>query len=264
MNIFERARFQCHLGIKAYQNVRASQQAFERLSKLNDSDDHLVTSSVFHFAVVRYAKPFMQTQTAQGSVRYPVKHLKNTSEFNPNVHEHLLLVRNTLIAHDDLDQVEPRALLEGMTIKDVGGTPLKGSGYFIPMSVTISNKCISHPADLDGASKMLEHVTGTLSGILSKLNEDLGTLRQARLDFPEEAEAAEKYQRNHDENVTIPAGGMRYVPPSLSDESWLIPTEPDFTDIHNGFRYETITLRREFPGPEKIKLPGGGWVEIQP
>lgn len=55
-----------------------------------------------------------------------------------------------------------------------------------------------------------------------------------------------------------------YVPPDLSDDPWLTPPEPDFSDVHNGFQYETVSLRREFYGHQKIKLPDGGWAEIKP
>lgn len=48
------------------------------------------------------------------------------------------------------------------------------------------------------------------------------------------------------------------------ENEWLESKEPDYSEIHNGFRYEKCIIQQEFYGPEKIKLPNGEEVEITP
>jgi hypothetical protein len=49
----------------------------------------------------------------------------------------------------------------------------------------------------------------------------------------------------------------------MSNE-WLDTKEPDFAHRHNGFHYETLRIRRDFHGPEKITLPNGEAIDIHP
>lgn len=84
------------LGIKAYQNLVGSLNAFDRLTGLIPAGDHILLSSVFCFAVVKYAKPFIDTETPFGKTRYPVRQLKKEQGFSIEIHRHLLELRNTL------------------------------------------------------------------------------------------------------------------------------------------------------------------------
>ena len=60
-------------------------------------------------AVVTYARPFLKTKNKYGetSGEYPIRRLKDNARFDLKLHEHLLHVRNKLIAHDDGQQLPP-------------------------------------------------------------------------------------------------------------------------------------------------------------
>ncbi len=255
MNDFLRFRRNCQLGVKAYQNIRVSLLAFERLCTLIDSDDSLLLSSIFHMGVIRYAKPFLNAEAGTGVVRYPIKWLKKTSGFSMNVHEHLIMVRNTLIAHDDFDQIEPRLLTFGFTPE--------GSTNHILTSIVVGNKCIAYPADLDSTRKIQHHIAVALSSVQQKLFDDLGGLRFVRMTHPDQARQAERYSQHYG-TQEIPAGGTRLTQPDFMNDKWLDVEEPDFSAIHNGFRYEGIRIRRDFYGPEKFQMPNGDEFEIMP
>ena len=64
--------------------------------------------------------------------------------------------------------------------------------------------------------------------------------------------------------MEIPIGGTRPVLPDFMKDSWLDVPEPDFSEVHNGFRYESISMKREFHGPESIELPDGRRIKISP
>jgi len=81
--------------------------AFERLCALTGSNDHMLVSSFFHMGVIRYAKPFTPTIFNSRRMVYGYKKLKGSAGFSEDLHKHILDVRSTLVAHDDLDQIEP-------------------------------------------------------------------------------------------------------------------------------------------------------------
>lgn len=229
--------------------------AFERLRTLADSKDFLLISAIFHTSVIRYAKPFLASEGQGGRVKYPIKHLKNVQGFSPDVHHHLLAVRNTLIAHDDFNKIEPRILLFGVQPK--------GTDFSLPTSLIVANKCISHPADTAAAQKFYEHAKAAYQGAMNKLHADLTELRTIALKHPDQAKAAEKYSKNYG-TVDIAVEGTHLMPPDFSSDSWLNNEEPDFSSVHNGFRYESLRLRLDFHGPEEIPLPGGGSFVVTP
>ncbi len=255
MNNFERCRRDCFLGIKAFQNIKASLSSFERLLALIDSDDHILLSSYFYMGIIRYSKPFLNSQAKTGSICYPTKHLKQNPTFIKKIHDHILNVRNTLVAHDDFEQIEPRVLSLGLT--------LEGADFMIPTSMSIANKCISHPSDLHGVLQIKEHVTGALNSVGQKLYEDMKKLRSISIEHPEQTKEAEKYTMHYGKGQ-IHKDGTHLMQPEYSDNEWLNPKEPDFSEIHNGFRYEKINLRIDFHGPERIRLPNGYEIEISP
>ena len=124
----------------------------------------------------KYAKPFVQTETPFGRTRYPVRQLKAVRGFSSEIHTHLLELRNTLVAHDDLESIEPRILQFCVSITE--------SAFSIPVSIAISNKCLAYPADLSSVHKLREHVAACVQGVLDNLNSDLRKFETPRYNIP--------------------------------------------------------------------------------
>jgi hypothetical protein len=133
----------------------------------------------------------------------------------------------------------------------------------IPTSLVMGNKSISHPVDLQSVEAFETHTERSVTGVQQKLFEDMARLRELIILHPDQAKQAVKYSK-HFGSVEIPAGGNRLSEPDFMQDEWLNPKEPDFSSIHNGFRYEAIKLRRNFYGPETIKLPNGEQIIISP
>lgn len=195
--------------------------------------------------MVKYAKPFVQTETPFGRTRYPVRQLKAVRGFSSEIHTHLLELRNTLVAHDDLESIEPRILQFCVSITE--------SAFSIPVSIAISNKCLAYPADLSSVHKLREHVAACVQGVLDNLNSDLAKVRDAALQHPEQASEGVRYQKNYGQS-RIEAGGSQLQPPDFMGDEWLNSNAPDFSHIHNGLRYEEFRVRRDFFGPEIVKI----------
>lgn len=256
MNIFERCNRDCKLGTKALQNVHASLRAFERLCADLPAADHATLSATFAYAAMCYAKPFLNSQGPDGqTIRYSTKHLTACEGFSSQMHKHLLEVRNALVAHDDFTYIEPRLLTMAMEVPP--------SGTMVPMSMTVTNKCIGYPAKLDDAKMMTLHVAAAFSGVQRKLADDLARLRKIMLDHPDLAEAGKKYA-GHYGSFDIAATGTAFDVPVYSNDPWLNVREPDFSSVHNGYRYQRVDIRRDFTGPETIDLANGEQLVIAP
>lgn len=255
MNVHTQACNDAKLGIKAYQNLVGSLQGFDRFLSLFPTKDHILLSSVFCFAVVKYAKPFVDTETPFGTTRYPTRHLKNESAFDAALHQHLIELRNTLVAHDDLESIEPRILQMCMAIQP--------TGFSIPVSIGLSNKCLSYPIASESVMKLRGHVAACVQGALNKVHQDLARIRDAALKYPEQAAEGQRYSQNYGQ-ARIEIGGTHLQPPDLMNDEWLNSAAPSFSHVHNGLMYEELRVRRDFYGPERIKLPDGCEVEIAP
>lgn len=254
MNQYEIAVLDAKIGIKAFQNIAGAQQAFGRFIELLPANDAVLLAALFAHGVVKYGKPFSETKDFRGQRKYKIKPLKAEPGFDLAMHEHLLQLRDTLIAHDDLRQIEPKVLVGGMTHNE--------SGSFIPTSVAVSNKCIAYPTDPATAQKFLAHIGGVALGVCKQLNTDIARIRVTALANPAEAKASEKYQQNYGQAVPD-ANGRMTLPPFILN-SWLSPVAPSFSEIHEGFHYEEVRVAREFVGPERIALPNGHILEMQP
>jgi hypothetical protein len=255
MTPHKNALFRCRRGIKACQSVHAAFVSSKRLLAESNSTDHEILSCLFSQAVIKYAKPFTPANSNEGKITYPVSQLKAAAGFSMKTHSHIIEIRNTLIAHDDFTMVMPR--LVAMGIK------LSGSNTLIPLSITMTNKCVSHPVEVKFLREMTTHIEIALKAICAAFFDDLGELRVLTIKHPEEAERESSYTQNYGSGE-IPATGGRLNVPDYSQDPWLQVPEPDFSEIHAGFRYDTMTLRREFAGEEEIELPEGTKIVIKP
>lgn len=252
MNHFERCMRDCQIGVKAFQNIRASLLAFQRICGLISSDDSILLEGLFHAGVIRYAKPFVKSR---GEVSHPVKDLLNVEGHSKNLHDHLMTIRDTLIAHDDFTKIKPRILFYGASVK--------GANIAVPTSIVVANKCLGYPSDLEGAQSIRTHVDATLRGVVNSLGKNISRLRDLVIKNPEELLNKSDYSR-HMGTVSLKEGVGQLPSADIMNDSWLDTLEPTFLEILNGYRYEEIKMRCDFHGPEEIDLPGGKKIVITP
>lgn len=252
MNEHARYRRACIIGVKAIQNVRAAIQGLGRIKSMYGPRDPVVMASLFQAAVIRYCRPFTETRIEGGNARYPLRRIKQAEGFSVSMHDHLLNIRNTLIAHDDFDQIIPRVIVFGMQ---------HGNGPFVPTSIGLSNKCLALPEAAETIVAMRDHCEAALFAMLERLKADAGQLRTAYLSGPDPDPP--KYMHNYG-SAEVGPGPTQMLPPDFMDNNWLNPKEPDFTNVHAGFRYETMKWRQDFWGPEDIDLGNGVTMRIEP
>jgi len=242
----------CIIGVKAMQNVRAAAAGLHRIRTMYGPRDPVVISSLFQAAIIRYGRPFTETRIDGSKARYPLKRIKQAEGFSVSMHDHLLNIRDTLIAHDDFDQITPRVLVFGLTATD---------GLFVPLSVGLSNKCLGFPAEVPTIVAMHNHCAAAELAMSVCLKEDAEQLRMAYLRGPDPDPP--KYANNYGQADVGPSIAQ-LQPPEFMNDAWLDPKEPDFSDVHAGFRYEMLKWRHDLSGPGEFDLGNGATMRIVP
>jgi hypothetical protein len=244
----------CALGVKAFQNLTGASKAFERLKNILHRHDTLLISSIFHYGIIKYSKPFSQTNYKDGQkVIYPIKAIKNAPNFSMTTHEHLLELRDTLVAHDDFDQIGPRLLLATFVPN--------GTTFSIPTELKFANKCILFPNSTEETEQVYQHTRAVLSAVEEKLMNDLNEYRKKLIGFsPEILKEVTDYEREIGEFKLD--DGVLTPPVEAFNDSWIDPEEPVFSN--NGYLYEATFIRRQFYGPEKLTMPNGETITVEP
>ncbi|MCP4988911.1 MAG: hypothetical protein GY928_23505 [Colwellia sp.] len=245
--IFNSLHKNCKLGIKAFQNVSSSETRFTRMLALFVRDDEDLLSALFSSAVVSYAKPFLRSKMGDSQVIYPIKDLKKKcASFEIDMHNHLIKIRNTVVAHDDFVDIDPRLLQVGVT----------AGGLFIPTTMIMSNKCISFPTKIELIQAILIHVSATKHFIYLKLREDITKLRQQIVQYPKTVKKSQ-YKKGFG-NINNPTQDVS----NIKEDAWLDLPAPSFESIEKTYKYDEIKVGKDFTDYEKIETPNGDFIEF--
>jgi hypothetical protein len=244
---FQSALRECKLGVKALQNLLASQAAVDRLLPLGASKDWDLMAALFCAAVVRYAKPFVDSR---GATPYPTKRISGAKGFDKTMHDHLLVIRKKLVAHDDDDYPDPRLLLLAYKIPDLD--------LAYPAAIALSNKCLAYPADWNTLREIREHVAASIAAIQTKLGEDLHVLR---IEWAKDQKQADRSLRVRVEDSPS-SSDWAPLPDYLKDE-WLDVSTPNFSAMHDGFIYDQWHWKLDFHGKQEIPMPDGSVLEFE-
>lgn len=87
MEKYDKALFDCKVGIKAFQNINASSMGFAKMLDLAKTEDPVLMPSVFYWSVIRYAKLFINSKFEGGNISYPTKGLKKADGFSMEMKE---------------------------------------------------------------------------------------------------------------------------------------------------------------------------------
>ncbi len=248
MTPHDRALDDVKLTAKALQNMTASVSYFERMATERDP---LLLSSLFCSAVVRYARPFSQPPAGKGNRAYPLKQLKRRDDFRTDVHDHLMGIRNTLVAHDDMESIEPRVLSTSITSSD--------PEIFLVTSIVVSNKCLAYPVSGSTAAVMLAQATACVAGMTLALQSALDRAREEAHRDPAAARAEPKFQESG--TATVSEGQPAFVPDHAL-HPWLTPQNPDFSNVHNGFVYDEFRHAKTYFGTHRMTFTDGTWTDL--
>jgi hypothetical protein len=80
---------------RAMDSIQIARRAAQRLVADWDSLDDDLKASLLSSIIISYSRPFLHAPA------YPSRHLREQPNFDRELHEHLLELRNKLIAHSD-------------------------------------------------------------------------------------------------------------------------------------------------------------------
>lgn len=253
-----RPHLACQISIKAFHNVGAAHDALVVLAETCEKQESnpVVLGSLFLSAVVRYCRPFTKTETPLGHSAFPTRSLKKVIGFRVDLHKHLLHLRNRLLAHDDLDELIPPILTKSIQPR--------GSKIRVPIEVAIANKALAYPAQAKAIIEIRDHIAAAHKGIGMKLNADMKAFRDVCADHQEESDRYFTYEGKMG-SEHIPAGGKRVTGGiDISKDPFLVPDEPMFAEMPDGYRYEQVRVVGAFYGPYEVPTEDGGKVVISP
>jgi hypothetical protein len=103
---FEAVRRRSVDHLRAYESVRMADSYMAEL--LGHQDPSPVLRSALHSAAVTaYAQAFTEARTGDGTVQYKTRALRKAVGFDKQLHDHLMELRNELIAHADYAKLPP-------------------------------------------------------------------------------------------------------------------------------------------------------------
>ena len=169
---FKRLEIECKLGIKAFHNLKLSSKSINIFIDLTAKEciDHVFLASLYQASVIFYSKPFTETRFRGGRHNYKINRLKKLPNFSIDLHDHILEIRKKLVAHDDIDEIEPRIMFKY----------LKHDEELTTLEACITNKAIMYPKDVYFISKMGLHISACENGLRKLVEQDLKSISNIR------------------------------------------------------------------------------------
>lgn len=254
------AKHRCLRWLKGFHNLHRSEGFMKRFAEKANSQDHVTKEALFQAAVVSYAKPFTQTESGQGKGVLSLKPFKRDPAFDTAIHEHIMGLRNRLIAHDDLTEIEPKyawLLLEDNSDPD---------GPFAPFRADLRNVCISYPQDMGDFGRMYAHVKAAAAGAMASLDSHVVETRGLLVAHPKEARSV--FQRRHDSTLgTITGDGktsqFKMDVSAIETHPVMVVETPHPPTSFGKYRHTTVDVRVLFSGPQGVSLDGSS-VTVEP
>lgn len=226
---FERMRRRC---VDHYRALASIELAHKYAFKLHDGWDYLddeLQSSLHVSSVVAYTRPFTSAKTAAGKVQYPVRDLKREPGFDSELHEHLLKIRDRLIAHSDYG-----LLRSTMYMQSVGNPPS------LPVSLGINVKRMVGIEDRHLAERYVRHFSSCVTRIARRFDDEFNSLGRSVRDKPEIFGQTSNLPLVHQSHGPIPS--LRPLPSPHGPAGDV--QEPDFVEELAGYKYERLTHQR--------------------
>src|SRR6266849_1711679 len=150
---FERRRRRCVDHFRALVSMTAAQQYSTMMLQYWATNNVVLLAALHSASVMAYFRPFTSAQTKEGKVQYPVRHLQKYSDFDRELHDHLRILRDRIIAHGDYDM-----LRSTMFMHEIGDEKL-------PVNLGINVKAMMGIEVRALAERYQAHLSVCVSGI---------------------------------------------------------------------------------------------------
>jgi hypothetical protein len=227
---FERQRRACVDHFRAFASLDMAELYSSLVLERWQTDDVIGRSALHAASVVAYCRPFTGATTrSSGKRHYPTKHLRGFGGFDARLHDHLLELRNRLIAHSDYG-----VLPSTMYMQTLGDEKL-------PLMLGINVKRLIGIDDRNLGERYHSHMAVCAAGVKELFLEAYAALSQQVRDRPNLFHSTQSIPTTE---IELPATGGKLdkLPGPVGDASTV--SEPDFPDGMSGYRYQMITHQR--------------------
>jgi hypothetical protein len=157
-------------------------QAHLFVTKLGDDWeklDDVLKAALFQSAVTVYARPFVDNRSSTGgNRRFSISGLRKAPGFDKALHNHILSLRHTLIAHHDTSVVKAQISHMTLTNQQEEGKP--------PLTVQTEGKvkALHAIAKKEVAEQFLKHMAAAVDYLYQATHDSLGELYRLRVSYP--------------------------------------------------------------------------------
>ena len=182
---FNQSRQRCISHLRSLSSIQFSRDCIEIIVQGWSEIPFNINAALHNSCAVAYARPFINSKTKKGEVRYPIKFLKGVQNFDNKLHKHIIDLRNRLIAHADHNVFRSKMF-----------THMIGDEKLI-LEVGINVKQIFGISSLKLAKRYLEHIEAVKTGIEINLSNECKELTSEAKRFPLEFEKSHNIPVQH-------------------------------------------------------------------
>lgn len=243
--VFEGLRFDA----KCIHNIHVALDAFKRLLVDWDAIDDIYKSALFSNAVLNYAKPFTETKVSrtQSGKKYKISKIK-TNEFNNKIHEHLLSLRQKMIAHEDFSEVSPHF--------GIGNIRVDGLDFDIPVEMGVTSGSILFPDQKVDAERFFDHCKSLFDCMVRKIDMDFD---DAKILINENPGKLDEIMEEEEilSTFTTDGGHGAFVNLGLDDWGFMEVSHSDFSSLlSGGYVLRKSSIGKKFFN-QKVVMPNG-------
>jgi hypothetical protein len=214
---FLAARDRCVDHLRALASVRSAAENIQALLASSAGHSPEVAGALHSAAVTAYGQAFTEARTRRGKIRYRTRALKEAPGFDGRLHDHLIQLRNELIAH--ADYMHMPSVMDTQQIGD------------LRVSLTVKVKRLTGIHSRQLAERYLSHFRACADKLEELLNREVQELATEAAAHPAPFNATHNatpiYTAMTREFADLPAGNQ------VSD--------PEFEEDFAGYVYTVLT-----------------------
>ena len=204
----------------AYHDVLSAHLFVKKLVDEWDKLDPVLRAALFQSAVTVYARPFVENRSSTGANRrFSISGLRHAPGFDRALHGHILLLRQTLIAHHDTSVVKAQLSHMMLTNHEQGKPPLT-------VQTEGKVKALHAIAKKELAEQYLEHMAAAVAYLYQATHDSLGRLHRVRVSYPDLGMAKLKsisldFERLGDDTFRLPFANPKQIDVPPGSYIWL-------------------------------------------
>jgi hypothetical protein len=167
-------------GLKAFDSFETATHSFAKLVALGANGDEVLRESLHTAGVIHYGRPFSANRVGDVKYSFPKTIIKSQPGYEEDVHQHLVDLRNKLVAHSDRD------FADGNLFKRRWMFTVESETFEALAGAAILAKTINTLQDMVLAEKFLTHVKAAAEATDASLRKRLEEFTKVGQEFYDE------------------------------------------------------------------------------